>query len=727
MRKQIHISILLAVLSAATIVNADDKSEADFTQIANSVRSGLVQVRYKLQFDKGQAPNGTGWSYLCPNCSNTHYYDLEETISEEREAERAGFALSPTLIISSDPLLHSRFIKHTSIRFGDQVVDAKPIAFAIDQAAVLLETATPLKNVQPFEFDSQAEGPYSAITYGQQNGDWIVSVRPLSKQLHQRGNGERYFAVPTNCLIVDNDGKPVGMSMISQIPDDDSWKGSPVDWKSLDIANLEQTHASIDSLADYSIPRVSLSFRSPRKSDQSNPYARYGRGYGYEDDSTERNVAGLMLDEQHILILSMLKPKVTARLERIMVHTPDGEAIPATFVGSLKDYGGFVAKLESPVASTSPLSRQDIRSYRKQLLLTSEIAIQGENRVAYYWHDRIRSFSLGWKKHIYPAVSSYPISKFLFDTSGQVVAIPISRRKKVADEDQWGGEQPVMTAAKYLAEVFDDLTAHFDVSNIPLSEEEQNRLAWMGVELQALDRELARANGVSDRTNDGEIGALVTFVYANSPASEAGIEMGDLLLRIQAEGQPKPIELQLQDNYMFAMNMFPWDQLDDMPEAYFDQMPTPWPSAENTLNRKLTDIGFSTGFSIEVWRNGQLLNFDMSVIESPPHYASAARYEAESLGVTVRNMTYEVRRYFQKTADDPGVIVSKLEPGSKASIAGLRPYEVITSVNDIPIMNADDFEKAIADQVELRLSVKRMIRGRIVKIQMESAAADEGE
>lgn len=95
--------------------------------------------------------------------------------------------------------------------------------------------------------------------------------------------------------------------------------------------------------------------------------------------------------------------------------------------------------------------------------------------------------------------------------------------------------------------------------------------------------------------------------------------------------------------------------------------------------------------------------------------------------MTVRDLTYEIRRYFQKTEQDPGVIVSKIEPGSKASVSGMRPYEIITHVNDKPVMNVKDFEKNIADQQELRLEVKRMAQGRVVKIRMEAATTAPAE
>jgi S1-C subfamily serine protease len=78
-------------------------------------------------------------------------------------------------------------------------------------------------------------------------------------------------------------------------------------------------------------------------------------------------------------------------------------------------------------------------------------------------------------------------------------------------------------------------------------------------------------------------------------------------------------------------------------------------------------------------------------------------------------MTYEVVRYFQRPDGDPGVVISKIEIGSKASTAGLKPFEIITHVNDQPVKSVKEFEQSVKGQQTLRLSVKRMTKGRQVK------------
>ncbi|MBN2512739.1 MAG: PDZ domain-containing protein, partial [Sedimentisphaerales bacterium] len=229
----------------------------------------------------------------------------------------------------------------------------------------------------------------------------------------------------------------------------------------------------------------------------------------------------------------------------------------------------------------------------------------------------------------------------------------------------------------------------------------------------------------SDMTRDGEIGAIISFVYDNSPASQVGLEMGDILLRLHIDKQPRPMEVALDDDDFGFGEMFPWEQLSELSEEYYDQLPTPWAGAENSLIRSLTDFGFGTHFQGEIFRNGEVLVKDMVITESPSHYDSAKRFKSEAMGITVRNLTYEVQRYFRLTPDDPGVIVSKIEPGSKASVGGIKPFEIITHINDEPVADVDTFEKMIQAGGELKLSVKRMTKGRIVNLKLDTAAPTE--
>jgi len=361
-----------------------------------------------------------------------------------------------------------------------------------------------------------------------------------------------------------------------------------------------------------------------------------------------------------------------------------------------------------------------LTEYRDQLLVAADVRIQGTNRVATLAASRIDGLSIGWRRHIYPDVVDDSGASYLYDREGHLVAFPIARRMPPALE-QSRGSSPRLTAAQDLWTVLGDLEANSDSANVPLTEDDEHRIAWLGVEMQPLDRELARLYGVADQTGDGMTGGLVVHIYAGSPAAEAGLALGDILLRINVPGQPRPIEVEVEDPSQFGLGgAYPWEHWDDMPDDYFDQVPPPWPPVGTGLNRKLTDIGFGIDASVEFVRDGVIGTTAVTIAQAPAHFASAPRFESEGVGLTVRDLTFEARRYFQFSDDEPGVLVTGLEKGSKASISGLRPYEIILSVDGASVHDAAGFGELIAIPGEHRLSVQRMTQRRIVTLEVET-------
>ena len=682
--------------------------------ILGRVGPALVRVEYTLQTDKGEEPGMRGYGGG----------RMSGSLAEERPVEAAGLLLSPTRVVTPMPGLHPRFVKEVAVRVGGRVIPAEPWAYGRTQDAVILALSKPAEGVRPADFDAKAAGPFYAVMSFLAGGGWQTTVTPMPAALTVRESGERFVAAPEHCLVVAASGLAVGVSTTGELPVDGSWKGSPLDWDLVQADEVARLLADLEARAGKCLLRVALSFRSPPK--------RAGRGmydpddYGEDGSTTEKNVVGVLVDDRTVLVLASLPPKTTARLERIAAHPKAGPPAPAKFHATLKDYGAFVATLEKPLSAPAVLADGKCLALRHRLLLSAEVVVQGEGRVDHYWLRRVESFSVGWRRQIYPDVCG-PYgpdggrSLFLFDAAGRLAVLPVARRERVTTEDRWYPREGLSTFAGYLRAVLADLPAHADKTNVPLTPAEESRLAWLGVELQALNRDLARVNKVAHLTRDGQTGTIVSYVYPGSPADQAGIKPGQVLLRLHVKGHPKPLEVRL-ESYGYEGMDFPWEHLDRMDERYFERLPTPWPPAENTFTRALTDLGIGKGFTAELAQDGKTFTKDFQVVLGPPHYDSAPRYKDEALGITVRDLTYEVRRYFRKKPDEPGVIISKVEPGSKASVAKLRPFEIITQVNDQPIRSAQDLAKAVKGQSELRLAVKRMTKGRVVRIDMTAPA-----
>jgi serine protease Do len=720
-----HAAVLLFVVLLAGAASAaeTETSATDLAAIARTVAPGLVKVEYTLQFDKGEGPSSHGRGPEMMMGGRFESWETsgpEEVIQEERPWELGGFLVAPTTVVAPDPVIHPRFVKSIAVRFGNETVQAEVSGYAIDQNAVFLTLAAPLKSAKPLTFDAAVKGPYFTAAYRRVEGAWTTVVAPMPTAVAVTEAGRQFGAGGHAGLAVDRIGRPVALLMRDELPLDDSWKGAPETWATLTAAGLRALLADLEARAAKGLPRVKLNFRSPKKTEGSRMYGP--SRYSDRESATEMNVVGVLLRPTQVLVLANLQANSTARLEQIRVYAGP-QPVTAKFAATLSNYGAFLVNLDQPLEGVLTASQVPVLDLRTTLLPAVEIRVQGEKLQSYFQHRRVQTVSLGWKQHLYPMGGGYGEECFLFDRTGALLAVPLAQRRKVAVTDRYGyrGDMTRLTALADLNEVFADLAKNTDVNNVPLTEEEENRIAWMGVELQGLNPELARINKVSDLTNDGSTGALVAYVYPNSPADKSGIKIGDILLRLHAEDQPKPIEVRAEDS-MYGGRAFPWEQLDRVPEEYFDQIPQPWPSAESQLNRSLTDLGFGKKFVAEFFCQGTTKNLDFVVVQSPAHYDSGPRFKSAALGLTVRDLTYEVRRYFQKTDAEPGVIVSKIEPGSKASVAGVKPYEIITHVNDQPVMNVKDFERLAVGTGELRLSVKRMTLGRIVKVSMAGAA-----
>jgi len=740
----------LAALNSSRAGHDDGAGPEKLVALADAVGPSLVRVEYTLRYDKGEAPGSAAaaWERMmlaAVRDEASSEMDFESLIRDERPLVRAGYLLGDGRIVTRDPRIHPRFIASIAVRSGESAVTALPDGYAHGQDALLLKPAAALSNARPLVFDAKAPTPHHAVSYTLRSGAWTMGLGSAPAGLRSPPDGaQRSVPAPAEVLVVDSTGKAVGLSFRGELALDGSWKGSPAEWPVVREAEMAKLVADLEKAAGASLPRVEVRFRSPRSGGgEGNRRYRAFRPDDGDSQSTEWNGSGVLVSPTTVLVLADFKPKLTARIESIVVHADGGAPVTAAFAGTLKDYTGFLATLTPPLSSPARLATGPLSGVRHALLLKAEVAVLGEVRTAYFWRDRIDSFTLGRRGRLFPVASagrggSRPwenetnsAQNFLFDLSGALVALPLGHRERVASQERFamGEISATLLPAAHLAEVLADTRAAIDPENQPLSEEEENRLAWLGVELQPMDPDLARMNKVVDQTGGGRTGATVTYLYPDSPAAGAGIEVGDIILRLHVQGQPKPLEVQLEPG-MEGMDQF-WQMYDRLPDEYFDQIPQPWGSAETSLTRALTDIGFATPFSVDLFRDGKVITRNMKVTQGPAHYNAARRFKSEPAGLTVRELTYEVRRYFQLNPADPGVILSKIEKGGRASVAGLKPYEIITSVNDTPVALVADFEKAIAGGGEFRLSVKRMTEGRIVKLKIsaatEKAQAAEGE
>jgi len=188
------------------------------------------------------------------------------------------------------------------------------------------------------------------------------------------------------------------------------------------------------------------------------------------------------------------------------------------------------------------------------------------------------------------------------------------------------------------------------------------RYGFIGIRLQEMDRTLAEARGV-----DIDHGILVDYVYPQSPADEAGLRTGDVIVRYDGE-----------------------DVRDD-----------------NKFRLMVGNTPVGKRVPMVVVRSGKELKIDITIGERPEGdiVASVEPPRGESwLGLRVDDATKsEHRRRYGVEKNQEGVVVLEVEEGSPAEQAGIREGDVITEVYSHEVGGLEDYvaiSKKLKDRKE---------------------------
>jgi serine protease Do len=181
---------------------------------------------------------------------------------------------------------------------------------------------------------------------------------------------------------------------------------------------------------------------------------------------------------------------------------------------------------------------------------------------------------------------------------------------------------------------------------------------FIGVNIQDLRPEMADQFGL---TKPG--GALISDVSKGSPADDAGLERGDVVIAFSGQ----------------AVN----------DSSHFRNLISQTPvgtKAELTIVRDKKQ----RTLAVTIGRNP---NEREAPLAEP---ADVEREESDStLGLTVANLTRAALERFDLPPDTQGVLVVKLIPDGRAAEAGLRPGDVIMEVNRAPVNEVGAFKRAL--------------------------------
>lgn len=190
----------------------------------------------------------------------------------------------------------------------------------------------------------------------------------------------------------------------------------------------------------------------------------------------------------------------------------------------------------------------------------------------------------------------------------------------------------------------------------------------LGVSISDFNADTAEAFGV----DEGVSGALVQEIVSDSAAEKAGIEVGDIIVAIDDEAVTSASDLR-------------------------------------------TAVGLRRSgetVRIKVVRDGKEKSFSATLTE----LASLEQVSAEDIHPSLAGA--EFTNYDGKSLayDEPAVLIASVEPGSPAAQRGLRPNDIIISVNRGKVESVKEMNEAAAGQGLLILGIRRGDRDLLLQI-----------
>jgi serine protease Do len=190
---------------------------------------------------------------------------------------------------------------------------------------------------------------------------------------------------------------------------------------------------------------------------------------------------------------------------------------------------------------------------------------------------------------------------------------------------------------------------------------------WLGVTVQALNKELADSFGL-----DSTHGALVNEVIEDSPADKAGLKRGDII--VEYDGTRV-------------------DELNDLPRLV-----------------AATPVGETV--RVKVFRDGKERTIKVEIGRLDDGERELAADDEEgggALGITAANVTPElVERYSLES--DQGILITKIDPEGPAADANLRVGDLILEADGKEVRSVKEFEAVVGKMKAgkvLRLLIQR--------------------
>ncbi len=537
-----------------------------------------------------------------------------------------------------------------------------------------------------------------------------------------------------NVLLFDSEGSLAAVVVWSMLVRTAGRANYFTQWPKLEDG---LSKAASDQIVDNAVAQagrytrgVKFRFRQEEGSRSSRYYAvsRYSQAVPEDEWITY----GLSVDPHLVFVPTEIEREKVERIEKVVLLEPEGE-VPAEFVGVFKEFGGMIVRSSRALECPDDLwATRDIADMTMFVDVSVKHRFGAKDAIGKY--NSFFGTRKGYKDKEFQA-SLRPVlaGSLILNKEGRLCGFATNEKRYESVVSQRvsfrsslsGGEAGGLRYFTFadMKDRFADPEAYLDASVRVKRMQERKELAWLGVEFQSITPELAKKLEVEKETRDGGYGLLVSLVYEGSPAQKIGIQPGDLLLKIQEKEKAGEHLLRVDRDY---------DRLQSYDVSFYGGsgrggmglVSRSWFNRRNSLTGLLTRLGPGTAAVLTFSHDGQTRSAEFTIEKAPPDLNSAEKYKSEWTGLTVKDVTYEVRRILRLADDFKGLIVYEVEPGSPAAVGQMVAMEFIEEVNRKQVGDIASFKETVEALVSkgaksATFKVRHLDQSRFVEVQLE--------
>src|ERR1700678_2959164 len=178
---------------------------------------------------------------------------------------------------------------------------------------------------------------------------------------------------------------------------------------------------------------------------------------------------------------------------------------------------------------------------------------------------------------------------------------------------------------------------------------------YLGVHIQDFSPELAKSFNFNQSG-----GVLIGDVSANTPAANAGLKKGDVIVKLNGQAE----------------------------------------SDSNDLRNTISQMSPGTQVKLDIWRDGKVQPFTVTLGELPKDKETTESSDdsssGEIQGIDVQDLTPEISQQLNLPSGPHGVVVTSVDPASAAAAAGINRGDLIQEINHKPVTSASQYKQLMS-------------------------------